>query len=140
MLLKLTFRSLGKVSWMFNCKNKLIHEDEIKWRNQPDGYALLSCKNNKVIKHFLKNSNVNEVIRAVLNSLIFFTKRFRALKKTKTCHKPKSANKARIKTSKRMKMVCFAFLCFLCGRRKEKENGAHHGDVSNTDVPTTRFM
>ena len=54
MQLKLTFRSLGRVPCMFNWKNKLIHEDEIKWRKQPDGYALLSCKDTKVIKPFLK--------------------------------------------------------------------------------------
>ena len=60
------------------------------------------------------NSNVNEVIRAVLN---FFTKRFGAHKKAKTRHKPKPTKKARIKTSKRMKIVCFAFL-----RARRKEN------------------
>ena len=60
------------------------------------------------------NSNVNEVIRAVLN---IFTKRFGAQKKAKTRHKPKPTKKARIKTSKRMKIVCFAFL-----RARRKEN------------------
>ena len=29
---------------------KQIHEDEIKWRKQTDGYALLSCKDTKVIR------------------------------------------------------------------------------------------
>ena len=59
------------------------------------------------------SSNVNEVIRPVLN---FFTKRFGTPKKSKTRHMSKPTNKARIKASKRMKIVCFAFLC---ARRKE---------------------
>ena len=52
---------------------------------------------------------------------IFFTKRFRKYKKKKKNprQKPKPTNKARIKTSKRVNIVCFAFLCFLCARRNE---------------------
>ena len=68
-----------------------------------------------------------------------------AHKKTKTCHKPKPTHKARLKTSKRVKIVYFAFFfsfCFLYARRKEKkkEKSPHNVDVLNTDVPTTRFM
>ena len=64
-------------------------------------------------KEIINSSSVNEVIRALLN---FFTKRFRAHKKTNTRHKPKPTNKARIKTPKRIKIVCFAFL--RAGRKK----------------------
>ena len=67
-----------------------------------------------------RSSNANEVIRAVLNSLsFFFTKRFRAQKNPQKHVTSQNQLTKRIKTFKRMKTVCFAFLYFLCARRKE---------------------
>ena len=52
--------------------------------------------------------------------LYFFYKKISQVqKKKKPRQKPKPTNKARIKTSKRVNSVCFAFLCFLCARRNE---------------------
>ena len=61
----------------------------------------------------LLSRNVNEVIRAV------FTKAFCKHEKTKTRHKPKPTNKARIKTSKRVKIVFLRF-CAFCVREEKK--------------------
>ena len=78
-----------------------------------------------------KSSNVNEVIRAVLNSLYFFTKRFRTHQKHKSINTQSSKSTKRYKRTKiqnalkkhlrgRKSLIClFAFLCFLCARRKE---------------------
>ena len=82
---------------------------------QPYGKKLLISHSIVSLVKFreLLSSNLNEVIRAV------FTKAFCKHEKSKTSHKPKPTNKASIKTFKRIKIVCFAFLCFLCARRKE---------------------
>ena len=82
------------------------------------------------------SSNVNEVIRAVLNSLFFFTKIFRTHqkhkkhqkhqkhkkhKKHKNANKPtkiKNALEKHLREEKSLIQLC-AFLCFLCARRKE---------------------
>ena len=96
-----------------------------------------------------KSSNVNEVIRAVLNSLYFFTKRFgthqkhksintQPSKSTKRCKRTKIKNALKKHLRRRKSLIClFAFLCFLCARRKQKS--PHNVDVLNTDGPTTRY-
>ena len=78
-----------------------------------------------------KSSNVNEVIRAVLNSLYFFTKRFRMHQKHKSINTQPSKSTKRYKRTKiknalkkhlrkkKLLIRLFAFLCFLCARRKE---------------------
>ena len=105
-----------------------------------------------------KSSNVNEVIRAVLNSLYFFTKRFRTHQKHKSINTQSSKSTKRYKRTKiqnalkkhlrgRKSLIClFAFLCFLCARRKEnrkkkieKTEKSHNVDVLNSDGPTTRY-
>ena len=45
--------------------------------------SLLPISNIADLRQWMESSNVNEVIRAVLNSLLFFTKRFRTHKKHK---------------------------------------------------------
>ena len=61
----------------------------------------------------LNNSNVNKVIRAVLNSLFFFfTKRIRTHQKHKTLQANKNENA--LKNIKGEKSHLLAFLCFLC--------------------------
>ena len=91
-----------------------------------------------------RSSNVNEIIRAVLNSF-FLQKDFARMKKKKKKKKKKhvtSQNQLtkRIKTSKRMKIVCFVFLYARRKENRKKEKSPHNVDVLNTDVPTTRFM
>ena len=86
-----------------------------------------------------RSSNVNEVIRAVLNSF-FFTKRFRAHKRKQKHVTSQNQLTKRIKTSKRMKIVCFVFLYARRKENRKKEKIPHNVDVLNTDVPTTRFM
>ena len=79
------------------------------------------------------SSNLNAVIRAILNPLFhfFFTKRFCTHQKhqkhkdaTKQRHKTLQANKNKKGAQKHLRgkkpLICsFAFLCFFCARRKE---------------------
>ena len=46
--------------------------------------SLLPISNIADLRQWMESSNVNEVTRAVLNSLLFFTKRFRTQQNTKT--------------------------------------------------------
>ena len=73
------------------------------------------------------SSIVNEVIRKISSQFIFFTKKLWTYKKvnqTKTNQqneneqtlKHKDSNFSRTKTSKRLRVICFAFWCFLCKR------------------------
>ena len=71
---------------------------------------------------FYHSSNVNEVIRAILNFLIFFTKRFYTHKKHKKRkthisqqQKKKGSVFIRLKTSKGKK-VAYSLVCVLCFR------------------------
>ena len=116
------------------------------------------CVNKKL------SSNINEVIRAVLSPLfcIFFfffgqkhfshTKSTKRSKSTKTqpskSTKRKYGNKnlkCASKTSewKKKLIPLFAFLCFLCTRRKEnrkkKEEKSLQCNVLNTSVPINHF-
>ena len=97
----------------------------------------------KIMKNV--RSNINEVIRAVLNFFFFLRKDFVCTKSTKSTKKDKKHKnttkqkhkmqiseqkfKMCLKTSKRKKVICviciirlFAFLCFLCTQRKKIEN------------------
>ena len=88
------------------------------------------------------SSNVNEVIRPVLNSLFFFTKRFCTHQKHKKhqkhqkYQKHKDATKQKLKSYKRTNIKyalkknirrkkslirLVAFLCFLCTRSKKQQ-------------------
>ena len=88
-------------------------------------------------------SNVNEVIRAVLNSLFFLQKDFARTKITKSTKSTESTKSTKVQRRKQAKaqnatreqklksalkkhlsgkrslIRLFAFLCFLCARRKE---------------------
>ena len=120
--------------WIIN--NLLFHDLLKNYLNLLKGSLQM-----QLLTGVLKSSNINEVIRAVLKSSFFFYKKIlQAQKKWKTSHKPKQTNKARIKTSKRVKVVCFAFLYFVYAKKKKREKSPHNVDVLNTDVPTTRLM
>ena len=87
--------------------------------------------------HIRRSSNVNEVIRPVLNSLFFSRKDFAGSKSTKSIKSTKSTKTQPSKSPKRHKrtktknalkkhlrgeklLLClFVFLSFLCTRRKE---------------------
>ena len=77
------------------------------------------------------SNNVNEVIRAVLNSFFFYKKILQAPKSPKA-PKAQRRNQAKAKNAtseqkslknilrgKKSLIRSFAFLCFLCARRKE---------------------
>ena len=74
---------------------------------------------------FLQKCSIIDFYRILPTSLwsfklyFFYKKISQVQKKKKPRQKPKPTNKARIKTSKRVNIVCFAFLCFLCARRNE---------------------
>ena len=95
------------------------------------------------------SSNVNEVIREVLNSFFFYKKILhapkapKALKSTKTqpsksrkCYKRTKIKNTLKKhlTGKKSLIRLFAFLCL------RKKKSLQCKCTKNTDVPTTRFM
>ena len=115
--------------------------------------------------YILKNlrSNVNEIIRPVLNS-IFFTKRLCTHQKHKQHQKHQKYQKCKStktqpsKSTKRYKRTniknalnkhirrkkslirLFAFLCFLCARRKKiKNEKSLQCNVLNTNFPINHF-
>ena len=101
------------------------------------------------------SSNVNEVIRAVLNSFFFFYEKISHAPKapkykdaTKQKHKTLQANKNKkctYKTSKGKKvtysLICVFVLFVRAKKRKQnKVKSLRNVNVLNTDVPTTRFI
>ena len=88
-------------------------------------------KKNKACKKINFSSNVNEVIRAVLNSLFFLRKDFTCTKSTKSTKTEPSESTKRYKQKKikivpkkhlrgKKSLIClFVFLCLLCMQRKE---------------------
>ena len=105
------------------------------------------------------SSNINEVIRAVLNVIIFSRKDFactKSVKKHKKKHKKhKNAAKQMYKTlqankSKKCaqktfkgKIVTYSLICVFVRvnkRKLEKREKSYNGNVLNNDVPTTQLM
>ena len=106
-----------------------------------------------------QSSNVNEVIRAVLNSLFFFfyKKISHASKAPKAPKAPKSTKTQPSKSTKRYKRTkkilknvlkkhlsgkksLISLFAFLCLRRKKIEKYLQCKCTKNTDVLTIRFM
>ena len=113
-------------------------------------YSLPECQGTPCSRQAAHlSSNVNEVIRAVLNSLFFFTKRFDTHQKhqkhkdaTKQKHKTLQAKKKKkmlLKNISGEKSHLFAYLrfCAFCvkERKWKKEKSPHNVNVLNTDVP-----
>ena len=112
-------------------------------------------KKNKACKKINFSSNVNEVIRAVLNSLFFLRKDFTCTKSTKSTKTEPSESTKRYKqtkiknvpkkTSKRKKVtylpIC-VFVPFVHAKKRKQKKGKspYNVNVLNIDVPTTRFM
>ena len=80
--------------------------------------SVLYTKHIKSTSGIYQSSNINEVIRAILNLLIiFFTRRFhthtKSTKRIQANKKKQTAFFMRIKTSNRKKAACLAFCAFL---------------------------
>ena len=115
-------------------------------------YSLPECQGTPCSKQAAHlSSNVNEVIRAVLNSLFFFTKRFDTHQKhqkhkdaTKQKHKRLQAKKKQKQNApkkylrgKKSLIRLFAFLCFLCeGKKMEKREKSPQCKCTKYRCPT----
>ena len=79
-------------------------------------YCHLACKYFCYFCLLVLGSNVNEVIRAVLNVLFFFTGRFHTHKSTKRYKPTKIKNGHKKDLRGKKSLIClFAFLCFCLG-------------------------
>ena len=109
-------------------------------------------------QYFKISGNVNEVIRAVLNSLfVFLRKDFARTKSTKSTKTQPSKSTKRCKQTKIKdafkkhlmggnRLFTYLHLFYARGekriekRKLKKEKSPHNVDVLNTDVPTTRLI
>ena len=117
-------------------------------------YSLPECQGTPCSKQAAHlSSNVNEVIRAVLNSLFFLRKDFARTKSTKSTKTQPSKSTKRYKRTKikntlkkylrgkKSLIRLFAFLCFLCeGKKMEKRKKSPQCKCTKYRCPTPRFM